>query len=30
MLHFHFLAEQAYSKLVRVIMMGTRGNINAI
>jgi len=29
-LHFHFLGEQAYSKLDRVKTMGTRGKINAI
>jgi len=29
-LHFHFLGEQAYSKLEMVKTMGSRGKINAI
>jgi len=29
-LHFHFLGEQAYSKLDRVKTIGTRTKVNAI
>jgi len=29
-LHFHFMGEEAYSKLDTVQTMGTRGKINAI